>query len=71
METTRNCLSALSQLCYLLKYSLAKAPALQVTGLRQYGQLFLNGHLYKTDTSLKWTPTVGPCLSLPLLIDSL
>ena len=71
METTRNCLSVLSQLCCLLEPSLAKAPALQVTGLRQYSQLFLNGHLYKTDTSLKWTPRAGPCLSLPISIDSL
>ena len=29
----------------------------------------LNGHLYKTDTSLKRTPRVGPCLSLlPLFL---
>ena len=34
-------------------------------------QFSLNGHLYKTDTLLKWTPRVGPCLSLVLLIDSL
>ena len=34
----------------------------------QYSRLSLNGHLYKTDTSLKRTPRVGPCLSLlPLL----
>ena len=24
----------------------------------------LDGHLYKTDTLIKWTPRVGPCLSL-------
>ena len=29
-----------------------------------YGQLLLNGHLYKMDTSLKWTPRVGPWISL-------
>ena len=27
--------------------------------------------LYKTDTSVKWTPRVGPCLSVPPLIASL
>ena len=37
----------------------------------KYSQLSLNGHLYKTDTSLKQTPTVGPCLSFLLLFDSL
>ena len=31
----------------------------------------LNGHPYKTDTSVKWTPKVSPCLSLLLLVDSL
>ena len=36
-----------------------------------YGRLSLNGHLYKTDTSVKRTPRVGPCLSLLLLFDSL
>ena len=30
----------------------------------QYSRLSLNGHLYKTDTSVKRTPRVGPCLSL-------
>jgi len=34
-------------------------------------QFSLNGHLYKMDTLLKWTPRVGPCLSLLLLVDSL
>ena len=29
-----------------------------------YSQLSLNGHLYKTDTSVKRTPRVGPCLCL-------
>ena len=37
----------------------------------KYSRLSLNGHLYKTDTSLKRTPKVGPCLSLLLLFDSL
>ena len=34
-------------------------------------QFSLNGHLYKTDTLLKWTARVGPCLSLVPLVDSL
>ena len=36
-----------------------------------YSRLSLNGHLYKTDTSVKQTHRVGPCLSLLLLFDSL
>ena len=36
-----------------------------------YSRLYLNGHLYKTDTSVKRTLRVGPCLSLLLLFDSL
>ena len=32
--------------------------------------LFVNGHLCKTDSSLKWSPRVGPCFSLLLLVDS-
>ena len=36
-----------------------------------YSLLSLNGHLYKTDTSVKRTLRVGPCLSLPPLFDSL
>ena len=36
-----------------------------------YSQLSLNGHLYKTDTSVKRTLRVGPCLSLLPLFDSL
>ena len=36
-----------------------------------YSRLSLNGHLYKTDTSVKRTLRVGPCLSLLLLFDSL
>ena len=30
----------------------------------EYSGLSLNGHLYKTDTPVKRTPRVGPCLSL-------
>ena len=36
-----------------------------------YSRLSLNGHLYKTDTSVKRTPRVGPCLSLLPLFDSI
>ena len=36
-----------------------------------YSRLSLNGHPYKTDTSVKRTPRVGPCLSLLPLFDSL
>ena len=37
----------------------------------EYGRLSLNGHVDKTDTSVKWTLRVGPCLSLLPLFDSL
>ena len=39
----------------------------------EYSRLSLNGHLYKTDTSVKRarTPRVGPCLSLLPLFHSL
>ena len=33
--------------------------------------IVLNRHLFKMDTSVKWTPRVGPCLSLLCLFDSL
>ena len=36
-----------------------------------YSHLSINGHLYKTDTSVKRTLRVGPCLSLLPLFDSL
>ena len=36
-----------------------------------YSRLSLNGHLYKTDTSVKRTPRVGPCFALLPLFDSL
>ena len=36
-----------------------------------HSRLSINGHLYKTDTSVKWTHRVGPCLSLLPLFDSL
>ena len=36
-----------------------------------YSLLSLNGHLYQTDTSVKRTPRVGPCLCLLPLFDSL
>ena len=35
-----------------------------------YSQLSLKGHLYKMGTSLKWTPRVGPWISLLPLFDS-
>ena len=40
-------------------------------GLSVYSWLSRNGHLYKTDTSVKWTPKFGPCLSLQISVDSL
>ena len=39
--------------------------------LTKYSRLSVNGNLYKTDTSVKRTPRVGPCLSLFPLFDSL
>ena len=36
-----------------------------------YSRLSVNRHLYKTDTSVKRTPTVGPFLSFLPLFDSL
>ena len=36
-----------------------------------YSQLSLNGHLYKTETSVKRIPRVGACFSLLSLYDSL
>ena len=36
-----------------------------------YSRLSLNGHLYKTDTSVKQTRRVGPCLSFLHIFDSL
>ena len=35
-----------------------------------YSRLSLNGHLYKTNTSVKRTPRAGPCLCLFPLFDS-
>ena len=39
--------------------------------LWRYRQLSLKGHLFKTDSLLKRTLGVGPCLSLLLLVDSI
>ena len=39
--------------------------------VKEYSRLSFNGHLYKTDTSVKRTPRVGPCLCLFHLFDSL
>ena len=41
--------------------SLDKANCTQIIKIN-YSRLSLNGHLYKTDTSLKRTPRVGPVL---------
>ena len=39
----------------------------QAISYQKYSRPSLNGHLYKTDTSVKRTPRVGPCLSqLPI-----
>ena len=38
---------------------------------KEYSWLYLNGHLYKTNISVKRTPRVGPCLSWLYLFDSL
>ena len=46
--------------------TLAKFDALSL-----YSRLSLNGHLYKTDASVKRTLRVGPCLSLLPSFDSL
>ena len=46
-------------------------PSSGTSPLAYYSRLSLNGHLYKTGTSLKRTPTVGPCHSLLPLFDSL
>ena len=37
----------------------------------KYSRLFRNGPLYKTNLSVKRTSTIGPCLSLLLLVDFL
>ena len=38
---------------------------------QKYSRPSLNGHLYKTDTSVKRTPRVGPCLSQLAIFDFL
>ena len=43
----------------------------KITLASKYSRLSLNGHLYKTDISVKRTPRVGPCLSFLPLLDSL
>ena len=55
--STGNFNTALNTLVVFMQYS--------------YNRLSLNGHPYKTDTSLKRTPRVGPYLSLLPLFDSL
>ena len=44
---------------------------IKIPEICEYSGLSLNGHLYKTDTSVKRTLRVGPCLSLLPLFDSL
>ena len=39
--------------------------------LSKFRQLSCNRHFYKMDALVKQTPRVGPCLSLPLLVDYL
>ena len=39
--------------------------------LSKFKQLYRNRHFYKMDALVKQTPRVGPCLSLPLLVDYL
>ena len=33
-----------------------------------YSRLSLNGHLYKMDTSVKWTPRVAPAIAYSLYL---
>ena len=46
-------------------------PLLALTDSPDNPMITFNRHLFKTDTSVKWTPRVGPCLSLLPLFDSL
>ena len=39
--------------------------------LSKFRQLSCNRHFYNMDALVKQTPRVGPCLSLPLLVDYL
>ena len=39
--------------------------------LSKFRQLSCNRHSYKMDALVKQTPRVGPCLSLPFLVDYL
>ena len=57
-----------TQIHFLVTFSLPPSPSLLKVPIF-YSQLSFNGHLYKTDTLLRWTPTVGPCLSLLPLLD--
>ena len=46
-------------------------PPLALTDSPDNPKIKLNRHLFKMDTSVKWTPRVGPFFSLLPLIDSL
>ena len=52
-----------------LYFKVLKALYISLKGV--YSRLSLNGHLCKIDTSVKWTPSVGPFLSFLPLFDSL
>ena len=52
-----------------LYFKVLKALYISLKGV--YSRLSLNGHLYKTDTSVNRTPSVGPFLSFLGLFDSL
>ncbi len=41
--------------------SAALRAAVELAIIKEYSQLSLNGHLYKTDTSIRRTPGYGPC----------
>ena len=63
-----------SDSCYenlIARSSGSSNSAISGNVLRKYSRLSLNGHLYKTDISVKRTLRVGPCLSLLPLFDSL
>ena len=46
-------------------------PPLALNDNHDNPMIMFNRHLFKMDTSVKWTPRVGPCLSLLPLFDSL
>ena len=56
------------QMYFLATFSLLSSLSLLKVPIFS-SQLSLNGNLYKTDTLLRRTPRVGPCLSLLPLLD--